>query len=146
MGGFAPAHYLKQYHPKYVTRDELDKKARDARFDNWVTLFKYKNDWALNPELRRKPLKTVTPINTPTWVLERNPYSIWVDTAGNQLPYIDKVVTLAENLEVLNLRAMAGEYDLQERHVDLGKVPVFLEHQQRAATSSISTQEIMAAI
>ena len=76
--------------------------------------------------------KTVTPINTPTWTLERNPYSIWVDTAGNPLPYIDRVVlTLAENLEVLNLRAIAGEYDLQERHVDLGKVPVILENQQR---------------
>jgi peptide/nickel transport system substrate-binding protein len=78
------------------------------------------------------PWKTVTPINTPTWTLERNPYSIWVDTEGNQLPYIDRVVlSLAENLEVLNLRAIAGEYDLQERHVDLGKVPVILENQQR---------------
>jgi peptide/nickel transport system substrate-binding protein len=40
-------------------------------------------------------------------------------------------LTLAENLEVLNLRAIAGEYDLQERHVDLGKLPVILENQQR---------------
>jgi peptide/nickel transport system substrate-binding protein len=61
-----------------------------------------------------------------------DPYSIWVDTEGNQLPYLDRVVlTLAENLEVLNLRAIAGEYDLQERHVDLGKVPVIIENQQR---------------
>ena len=133
MGGYAPAHYLKQYHPKYVSKDELDKKVKDAKFDNWVALFKFKNDWALNPELPvLSPWKTVTPINNPTWVLERNPYSIWVDTAGNQLPYIDRVVlTLAENLEVLNLRAMAGELDFQARHLDLGKVPVFLENQQR---------------
>ena len=55
-----------------------------------------------------------------------------MDTAGNQLPYIDKVVlTLAENLEVLNLRAIAGEYDYASRHVDLGKLPVFIENQQR---------------
>jgi peptide/nickel transport system substrate-binding protein len=133
MGGYAPAHYLKPYHPKYVTKDDLDKKVKDAKFDNWVSLFKFKNDWALNPELPVvSPWKTVTPINTPTWTLERNPYSIWVDTAGNQLPYIDKVVlTLAENLEVLNLRAIAGEYDFQARHLDLGKVPVFLENQQK---------------
>ena len=64
--------------------------------------------------------------------LERNPYSVFVDTAGNQLPYIDKVVlTLAENLEVLNLRAIAGEYDYASRHVDLGKLPVFIENQQK---------------
>jgi peptide/nickel transport system substrate-binding protein len=133
MGGYAPAHYLKQFHPKYVAREELDKKIKEVKFDNWVVLFKFKNDWALNPDLPVvTPWKTTTPINTPTWTLERNPYSIWVDTAGNQLPYIDKVVmTLAENLEVLNLRAIAGEYDFQERHVDLGKVPVFLDNQQR---------------
>ena len=64
--------------------------------------------------------------------MERNPYYWAVDTEGNQLPYLDGVVmTLAENLEVLNLRAIAGEYDLQERHVDLGKLPVILENQEK---------------
>jgi peptide/nickel transport system substrate-binding protein len=133
MGGYAPAHYLKQFHPKYVNKDDLDKAVKEAKFDNWVNLFKFKADWALNPELPVvSPWKTVTPINTATWTLERNPYSVWVDTEGNQLPYIDRVVlTLAENLEVLNLRVIAGEYDFQARHVDLGKVPVLLENQQR---------------
>src|SRR6202021_2084815 len=55
-----------------------------------------------------------------------------VDTAGNQLPYLDKVqFTLAENLEVINLRAMAGEYDEQERHIDLGKLPILLENESK---------------
>jgi peptide/nickel transport system substrate-binding protein len=40
-------------------------------------------------------------------------------------------MTLAENLEVINLRAIAGEYDEQERHTDMSKLPVFLENQQR---------------
>jgi peptide/nickel transport system substrate-binding protein len=133
LGGFAPAHYMKQFHPKYVSQAELDKKAKDGKFDSWVRMFLFKNDWALNPELPvLSAWKTVTPINTPTWTLERNPYSVFVDTSGNQLPYIDKVVlTLAENLEVINLRAIAGEYDYASRHMDLGKLPVFLENQQR---------------
>ncbi|MBI4641355.1 MAG: ABC transporter substrate-binding protein [Candidatus Tectomicrobia bacterium] len=133
MGGYAPAHYLKQFHSKYVSKEELDRKVKEAKFDNWVRLFLFKNDWGLNPEMPVvTPWKTVTPINTPTWILERNPYSIWVDTEGNQLPYIDRVVlTLAENLEVLNLRAIAGEYDFQARHLDLGKVPIFLENQKK---------------
>lgn len=133
MGGFAPAHYLKQFHPKYVPVAELDKKAKDAKYDSWVRLFQARNDWALNPDLPvLSPWKTATPSNTATWTLERNPYSVFVDTAGNQLPYIDKVVlTLAENLEVLNLRAIAGEYDYASRHVDLGKLPVFIENQQK---------------
>jgi peptide/nickel transport system substrate-binding protein len=132
-GGFAPAHYLKQFHPKYVAREALDQKVKEARFDNWVALFKFKNDSTLNPELPVvTPWKTTTPINTPTWTLERNPYFYGVDTAGNQLPYIDKIImTLAENLEVLNLRAIAGEYDKQARHIDLQKLPVLLENQQK---------------
>ena len=40
-------------------------------------------------------------------------------------------MTLAENAEVANLRAIAGEYDIQERHMHLSKLPVFLESQQK---------------
>lgn len=132
-GTYAPAHYLKQFHPKYADPAELDRLVQEAGVDNWVTLFKQKNDWTLNPDLPViTPWKTVSPINSTTWRLERNPYSIWVDTEGNQLPYIDEIVmTLAENLEVLNLRAIAGEYDFQARHIDLSKLPVFLENQEK---------------
>jgi peptide/nickel transport system substrate-binding protein len=132
-GGFAPKHYLSQFHPKYVSQVDLDAKVQEAGIDNWVNLFKLKSAWALNPDLPTvSAWKTTTPNNTPTWTLERNPYSIWVDTEGNQLPYIDKVVlTLGENLEVINLRAVAGEYDSQERHLSMEKIPVFLENQQR---------------
>jgi peptide/nickel transport system substrate-binding protein len=132
-GGHAPAHYLKQFHPKYVGQDALDKMVKDAGFDNWVNLFKSKSAWALNPDLPVVTAwKTTTPNNTPLWTLERNPYSIWVDTDGNQLPYIDKItLTVGENLEVINLRAIAGEYDSQERHIDMSKIPVLLENQQK---------------
>ena len=77
------------------------------------TCFKFKNNWRSTPSCRcSTPGRRSRPINTPTWTLERNPYFYAVDTEGNQLPYIDKIqMTLAENLEVLNLRAIAGEYD-----------------------------------
>jgi peptide/nickel transport system substrate-binding protein len=133
MGGYAPAHYLKQFHPKYASKEELDKKLKEFKFDKWWLLFLDRNSWHLNPELPVvTPWKTVTPANTSVWTLERNPYSIWVDTQGNQLPYIDKAVfTLAENEEVLNLRAIAGEYDNQLFHLSILKVPVFLENEKR---------------
>jgi peptide/nickel transport system substrate-binding protein len=133
MGGFAPAHYLKQFHPKHTDPAQLDQLAKDAKFDNWVSYFKGRNDSARNPDLPvLTAWKTTTPITTPTWTLERNPYAIWVDTDGNQLPYIDKcVMTLGENLEVINLRAIAGEYDEQSRHIDISKLPVLLENQQK---------------
>jgi hypothetical protein len=52
LGGFAPAHYLKQFHPKYAKVEDLDKKAKDAKFDSWVRYFLNRNDWATNPTSR----------------------------------------------------------------------------------------------
>ncbi len=133
-GGYAPAHYLKPLLPKYAGGvDAANAAAKAEGFDNWLTRLHFKKDWTRNPEVPvLGPWRTVEPINKTAWVMERNPYYWAVDTAGNQLPYMDKVImTLAENLEVLNLRAMGGEYDLQERHIDIGKLPVLLENQQR---------------
>ncbi|HEX9016979.1 MAG TPA: ABC transporter substrate-binding protein [Chloroflexota bacterium] len=132
-GGYAPAHYLKQFHPKYTPKEQLDKVLKDGKYDNWVKLLRDRDTDNLNPDLPvLTPWKTVTPINTPQWVLERNPYCWFVDTEGNQLPYIDKLVlNLAENLEVLNLRAIAGELDFQARSIDLSKLPVLLENQAK---------------
>jgi peptide/nickel transport system substrate-binding protein len=133
MGSYQCAHYLKAFHAKYVAKEELDKKVAAEKFDNWVNLLKFKADWSLNPDLPvMTPWKTTSPISKPQWILERNPYSVWVDNEGNQLPYIDKVVmTLAENLEVLNLRAVAGEIDFQARHISLSKLPVLIQNQEK---------------
>jgi peptide/nickel transport system substrate-binding protein len=130
MGGYAPGHYLQQFHPDFVDQATLDDLVAAEGFDTWVNLFKDKNNWARNPDLPTvTPWKTVQSIATDNWVLERNPYYFGVDTAGNQLPYIDRVsMTLAENLEVLNLRAIAGEYDYQERHISLANLPVLIEN------------------
>ena len=132
-GGYCPAHYIKQFLPKFSSEDAVNQKAKAAGFDNWVSFLKTKYSWALNPELPvMTPWHTTSPINTPTWAMERNPYYWSVDTEGNQLPYIDKItLTLAENAEVANLRAIAGEYDIQERHMGLAKLPVFLENAQK---------------
>lgn len=130
---YAPAHYLKQFLPKYSSEAQVTKMAKDAGFDSWVRMLHVKKDWELNPELPTLgPWRTTSPINTPTWAMERNPFYYAVDTEGNQLPYMDKVVmTLAENIEVVTLKAMAGELDLQERHIDLQKLPVVLENRDR---------------
>ncbi|MBV9824106.1 MAG: ABC transporter substrate-binding protein [Alphaproteobacteria bacterium] len=133
LGLYAPAHYLKQFLPKYSSADELNQKAKAAGYDNWVQLFKLKSDWRLNTELPTLAAwKMTQAINTPVWAMERNPYFWAVDTEGNQLPYINKVqLTLAENPEVINLRAIAGEYDYMERFIDLAKLPVFIENAER---------------
>ena len=130
---YAPKHYLKQFMPKYTSKEDIDRQVAEAKVDNWVNLLSLKKDWTKNPELPViGPWKCVTPITSSTFALERNPYYWEVDTSGNQLPYIDSVrMGLAESLEVLNLRAVAGEYDVQERHVDIQKLPVYIENQEK---------------
>lgn len=133
FGAYSPAHYLKQFLPKYSSEAKVNQMAKDMGFDNWGRMLAYKKDWQLNADVPTiGPWHTIKPINSPTWTMERNPFYWVVDTEGNQLPYIDNVVlTLAESLEVVNLRAMAGEYDMQERHIDLQKLPIILENRDR---------------
>jgi len=134
-GGYAPKHYLSQFLPKYKPQAELDAAAKAANYTDWKARFQVLKDWERNPDLPGvQPWKVVagSDITKPQWVAERNPYYWEVDTAGNQLPYIDKIQwTLAENTEVINLRAIAGEFDQQERHLAVANLPVFIENQQK---------------
>ena len=129
-GGYAPAHYLEQFHPDFVGLEVATAQAEAAGFDNWANYFLNRNHANANPDSPMMTAWRVTQsINTSEWVFERNPYYWAVDTDGNQLPYMDKVVlTLAENLEVLNLRAIAGDFTVMGRHIDIAKLPVFLQN------------------
>jgi peptide/nickel transport system substrate-binding protein len=131
-GPYQPAHYLKQFHPKYTDQAKIDKMMADDGFDNWPLFFKTKASVHRSDVPTMGPWMMTSPNTTQQWVLERNPYYWAVDPNGNQLPYIDKIVlTLAGEKEVLNLRAIAGDYDFQHRHIDLAKVPTFNDNAER---------------
>ena len=123
MGGYAPRHYLSRFHPSYAPGGQaaVDEVAAHAGFSGWAALLKARNDWTQNADLPvLTPWKVVQgkEKHTGHLVLERNPYSIWVDTAGNQLPYIDRIsMSNAESFEEINERAAAGEYDLQDNEL-----------------------------
>lgn len=131
LGLVAPQHYLEQYHAAFVGEDEANGIATEAGFENWQLYFLARNDAHMNPDLPvLTQWKPVTTIASTEYVLERNPYFWAVDTEGNQLPYFDRVsLELVEELEVLNLRAIAGNYTLQGRHIDFAKLPVIRENE-----------------
>jgi len=129
-GMFQPKHYLKQFHAKYIGEEEANKQAKEAGFEDWVRWFRSKGTWNVNLDLPTvTPWIQVTQMFDPVWIFKRNPYYWQVDTAGNQLPYIDRVeISMATNSEVINLRAIAGEYDMQSQHLDLAKLPIYLQY------------------
>ncbi len=135
-GGYAPRHYLSKFHPKYAAGGQaaVDKMAADAKFTGWIPFFLSRNDHRTNVDLPvLSPWIVTIPQNTPNqFVMQRNPYSIWVDTDGNQLPYIGTLQhAQVDNLEVVALRATAGEYDFQEYVLDVSKLPVLIDNQTR---------------
>ncbi|MCC9076591.1 ABC transporter substrate-binding protein [Litorilinea aerophila] len=127
-----PKHYLSQFHPNYVSEEELAQKTQDAGFDNWWELFGNKRNWQ-NPE---QPhiwpwIPTRVPPDVPV-VAERNPYYYKVDPEGNQLPYLDKVqFDIVENADLLNLKAVAGEIDCQFRHILWNNYPLFIDNAEQ---------------
>lgn len=132
-GGYAPKHYLSRFHPAYAGQAQVDRAAAAAGFNSWAAYFKDRSSWHLNPDLPvLTPWVVTRPINKPPWTFEANPYSIWVDIQGNQLPYIRTIsMGNAESTEVIALRTVAGEYDFQDRHLAVASLPVLLQNQER---------------
>jgi peptide/nickel transport system substrate-binding protein len=65
------------------------------------------------------------------FTLRRNPYFVGVDPSGNQLPYLDEVrFTFFADIQALNLAAIAGDFDMQERHIQMTNYPVFKENEK----------------
>jgi len=73
-----PAHYVKQFHPKYNTAMP-DFKEFSTKAETWT-----------NPEMPSLNAFVVTKYEAgKSLIADRNPYYYAVDTMGNQLPYID---------------------------------------------------------
>ncbi len=116
-GLYAPKHYLKQFHPDYTPKDELDKMVKEEGYDNWIGLFSAKDilgEFAGdNPEAPTiRAFRVLNEISEPVQHWIRNPYYWKIDTEGNQLPYVDKIdLTLVPDAEAQLLKAVAGDVD-----------------------------------
>ncbi len=122
-----PAHFLKPLLPKY--NKNADSEAKQLGYTGWKERF---IDVFGQPGSIDDPTRWDHP-NVPTlnaWVLvgvygednpliaKRNPYYWKIDPIGRQLPYIDRVsMTLVPSKEAASDAAIAGEVNMQERHI-----------------------------
>jgi peptide/nickel transport system substrate-binding protein len=117
-----PKHYLSQFHPKY-NPDLKDYSELTKRLNYWqVPGYPTLQAWVLTeyePGVRS--------------VFERNPYYWKVDTAGNQLPYIDSFVSEEiSDQEVRVLKVISGEIDFSARGVPSPRnVPLLLDNAEQ---------------
>jgi peptide/nickel transport system substrate-binding protein len=131
---FVPAHYLKDFHPDFVDATTLDALVKERGFETWTELFAVE----AMPHLSGKRPSTAawvpdnSTVSDQVFVLKRNPYYFAVDPEDNQLPYIDEVrFTFFADAQALNLAAVAGEIDMQGRHIQMANYPVLVENQEK---------------
>ena len=117
---YRPAHYLKQFHPRYVGLAKANALATAAGSRNWAGYHQKLDDQYRfdNPALPTlEPWINTTPLPTTRFVLVRNPYFHRVDREGRQLPYIDRVIINVTDDKLIPARTGAGSADLQMRYL-----------------------------
>jgi peptide/nickel transport system substrate-binding protein len=135
LAAFLPGHYLGQFHPDVADAAALQAAVAAAGLNSWTQLFMQKALPISNPE--RPTMAAWVPyqstVSDPIFTIRRNPYFIGVDTAGNQLPYIDEVqFRFFADQQALNFAAVAGELDFQARHIQMTNYPVLVENGERS--------------
>jgi len=133
---YAPKHYMKQFHPRYTPMDKLEEMTKEAGFQYWYQLYSDKGAYGWFVTNPSHPTiwawKAVTECTGSFFRMERNPYFWKVDPQGNQLPYIDHIRNnLVESGEMVSLKAMAGEIDMQNRHLQLADYPLLMANRER---------------
>jgi peptide/nickel transport system substrate-binding protein len=135
-----PAHFLKQYHADYTSMEDLKPLLEEQNLtDEWWQVFTAKNcrNWDLTrpqcigfPSLY--PWTRVEADQPGVMLFERNPYYFKVDTAGQQLPYIDQVLSvLVEDSDMVNLNVLTGDVDLVREDTALLKLPLYKENEEK---------------
>jgi peptide/nickel transport system substrate-binding protein len=130
-----PKHYLAQYHKKY-NPDVETLAANTEGVKDWVGLFNkmaagptddIQNFFNMPERPHLFPYVITQPLGTGTTiVLERNPYYWKVDTAGNQLPYIDRIVGASyQDAESRTFAMLNGDLDYLKDPGDDNRVLYF---------------------
>ena len=110
---YAQSEYLKQFHPKY--NDDAADLAKEAGFDTWFQHLRAKAQYNDDSAAEGVPLLSAwipETVEIDYVVQKRNPYYYKIDTAGNQLPYIDELRSaLAGNPELVAAKVISGQSD-----------------------------------
>lgn len=134
---YAPAHYLKQFNPRYADPVELKQRVEEAHLKNWQQLHNRMDNLTEfdNPSLPTlQPWIPTTRPPAERFVFVRNPYFHRVDGNGRQLPYIDRVVMTLADAKIIPVKTGAGESDLQARYLRFDNYTFLKQAEKRNGT------------
>ena len=143
-----PAHYLRQFHPDFVDREELIKEAKSFGRDRWTSYLGWRfsalHDYKAGTPVMR-PYVAVE--DTPTLiVLERNPFYPFIDPEGNQLPYIDKILIYkVVDEEMMTAKAATGQATFAGHGTKTSDIPLFKLYEEKCGYKTYMWRRIHAA-
>lgn len=140
---FQPKHILSQYHLKY--NPKANELAAERGKNNWAELLNAYyggSDWkdVPSPLLKGDDTRVLPTLESHILVEEStkgrhlvaNPYFHMVDTAGNQLPYINTIdERYVPEKEVRNLKVVNGEVDYKIQNLFLADFPLYKENESK---------------
>ena len=126
---FNPSNWLKTWHIDY--NEDAEALAMEEGFETWDEAFKWHMSW--------EPLNDTDKPTTQPWeptefstiarLYERNPYFHQVDAAGQQLPYVDRVLSQIVDPESFNLKVVSGEADLAYLRTSMENFTLYKENE-----------------
>lgn len=124
-----PKHYLQRFDPEYDPETDLGdlEAAWSPRISSGLLDKPVLTAW-----------KVVEYIPKQKIVAERNPYYFAVDTAGNQLPYVDRVVfSYVADLSNIPAKVVAGEITMQARNLDFSDYSFYVQNEKQGGYNTV---------
>jgi len=137
FGCFQPAHYAKQFHPDFVGKEKATEMAKEAGFATWVEYYNRKVGSFFGVQWYPDASPSLAPYvcverTMDRWVYERNPYYWKIDTDGNQLPYIDRVIVhLVGDVSIITGKIITGEADYVGMFTKAKDLPLYVDNAEK---------------
>ena len=150
---YSAAHIYKRYHPRYAASGDLKDEMKFQSVEDWTRLMRMMQGMSSFEGVPYKPVPTeydpeyvydgdhytpymggyiTTVLKDQATELARNHYSVMVDPNGNQLPYLDSVITfIVESRDVSVFKSVGGESDVNGIDLIQSEFPLYLANMEK---------------
>ncbi|MFP4260537.1 MAG: ABC transporter substrate-binding protein [Opitutales bacterium] len=129
---YAPEHYLSQYHPEIGDPELIEAAMETMGVDIPRSVYFSLKSYDNVDIPRMWPWIYRNHRSAPPQTFVRNPYYFAVDTEGNQLPYVDRILFQEKTLQLIPLAAAGGDISMQTRHIKFTDYTMLMEQRENS--------------
>lgn len=126
----SPAHYKRQFHPEYASPEAINRFLKHTRMPSVRAMYAYMSQRRNPAHPRLWPwLRRAHKANPPI-VAVRNPYYFCVDEEGNQLPYMDQILSDKCSYDLVPIKAAGGAVTMQSRYLSYDQYTYLMDQRE----------------